>query len=559
LTGLTLLAIITIPIHFQKQAEGELKKLIYLIFLFFLISGCSGTLRLAKELSDSSVSNPDAMLASIRIPDPSETIVSAAAENLESSAPSLPAVTDFSSIDTWTWSTGTVLFFLRADPGDGESKPLLSQKTDPFLFEPIEPNKIVSTDKKRTSAPPKTAKASSKPSRHELPAPDPGVKKGEDSPSLENLREVNASEALSLTDLQEPGSRRQDFFAQPEGNPLLPALPVEFPVEPPFPGNLSSAVGSAVTIFPSLVNEKVKGFVSFFQGRAESFFSRSLARSLAYEEMMKRIFREKNLPEELFYLALIESGYNPTALSRAKASGIWQFVAQTAKRYGLRVDKWVDERRDPEKSTYAAAEYLKTLHGLFNSWDLAAAGYNAGEGKVMRAMKNTRSNDFWEISESRHLKLETKKYVPMFLAAVTIAKEPQKYGFTDIAYYSPLVYEKVKVPPSTSLALIAKAAETDLSEIRSLNPALIREKTPPNSPSFDIKVPMGKKEAFEKNFSLLSNIPSAGKKSQHNVCSGETLTRVAKKYRVSLQDLCTANGISPNSPIKPGSTLKIPH
>jgi membrane-bound lytic murein transglycosylase D len=174
-------------------------------------------------------------------------------------------------------------------------------------------------------------------------------------------------------------------------------------------------------------------------------------------------------------------------------------------------------------------------------------------------MKNARSNDFWEISESRHLKLETKKYVPMFLAAVTIAKEPQKYGFTDIAYHSPLVYEKVKVPPSTSLALIAKAAETDLSEIRSLNPALIREKTPPNSPSFDIKVPMGKKEAFERNFSLLSHSPHAGKKSQHNVCSGETLSRVAKKYRVSLEDLCAANGISPSTPIKPGSTLKIPH
>jgi LysM repeat protein len=496
------------------------------------------------------------MLASIRIPDPSESPVSAPAENLAFPALSLAAVIDLSSMESGPWSPGKVLFFLRADQADGENKPLLFQKTDPS---PIEPNKSISVENKRTSAPPKTAKASPKPSRHELPAPDQGIKRGEESPPLENILEVNTPEVLALTDLHEPGSRRQDFFAQPEGKPLLPAPPVGLPVEPPFSGTLSSAVGSAVTIFPSLVNEKVKGFVSFFQGRAESFFSRSLARSLAYEEMMKRIFREKNLPEELFYLALIESGYNPTALSRAKASGIWQFVAQTAKRYGLRVDKWVDERRDPEKSTYAAAEYLKTLHGLFNSWDLAAAGYNAGEGKVMRAMKNARSNDFWEISESRHLKLETKKYVPMFLAAVTIAKEPQKYGFTDIAYHSPLVYEKVKVPPSTSLALIAKAAETELSEIRSLNPALIREKTPPNSPAFDIKVPMGKKEAFEKNFSLLSNSPHAGKKSQHNVCSGETLSRVAKKYQVSLQDLCTINGISPNTPLKPGSTLKIPH
>ena len=144
-----------------------------------------------------------------------------------------------------------------------------------------------------------------------------------------------------------------------------------------------SALNPAVGLFPSLLNDKVQDFISFFQGRAESFFSRSLARSQAYEEMMKRIFREKNLPEELFYLALIESGYNPTALSRAKASGIWQFIGQTAKRFGLRVDKWVDERRDPEKSTLAAAEYLKTLHGMFNNWDLATASYNAGEAKVL--------------------------------------------------------------------------------------------------------------------------------------------------------------------------------
>jgi membrane-bound lytic murein transglycosylase D len=193
---------------------------------------------------------------------------------------------------------------------------------------------------------------------------------------------------------------------------------------------------------------------------------------------------------------------------------------------------------------------------MFNSWDLAAAGYNAGEGKVMKAMKIARSDDFWEISKYRFLKQETKKYVPMFLAAVTIAKEPQKYGFDNIEYHPPLVYEKVTVPPSTSFASIAKAAETDLSEIRSLNPALIREKTPPNSPSFDIKLPMGKKDVFERNFPRLSH-PS-GKNSQHRVCSGETLARVAKKYHVSLQDLCSANEISPQTTIKPGSILKIP-
>jgi membrane-bound lytic murein transglycosylase D len=272
--------------------------------------------------------------------------------------------------------------------------------------------------------------------------------------------------------------------------------------------------------------------------------------------MMKRIFREKNLPEELFYLALIESGYNPTALSRAKASGIWQFIAQTARRFGLRVDKWVDERRDPEKSTLAAAEYLKTLHEMFNCWDLATASYNAGEGKVLVAMKKAQSENFWEISKHRYLKQETKQYVPMFLAAMTIAKEPQKYGFSNIEYHPPLVYEKVAVPSSTCLALIAKAAETDLSEIRSLNPALLREKTPPNLAHFEINLPSGKKEVFEKNFPSL--LRSSQNQNGYRVRSGDTLSRLAKKFNVSLQELCGANRLTPQSLLQPGCILKIP-
>ena len=249
-------------------------------------------------------------------------------------------------------------------------------------------------------------------------------------------------------------------------------------------------------IFPSLSHEKVEESIGFFQTRADGFFSRALGRSQAYEEMMKKILREKNLPEELFYLALIESGFNPHAFSRAKASGIWQFVTKTAKRFGLKVDKWIDERRDPEKSTYAAAAYLKNLYGMFNNWDLAAASYNAGEGKVLRAMKSAKSQDFWEISQHRYLRKETKEYVPMFLAAVTIASEPQRYGFSNIDYHPPLLYEKVMVPPGTRLDLIARAAETDLSEIKALNPALKKEKAPPNCSQFEIKLPPGKKEIF---------------------------------------------------------------
>jgi membrane-bound lytic murein transglycosylase D len=273
--------------------------------------------------------------------------------------------------------------------------------------------------------------------------------------------------------------------------------------------------------------------------------------------MMKKIFREKNLPEELFYLALIESGYNPQATSRAKAGGIWQFLAKTAKRFGLKVDKWVDERRDPEKSTYAAAEYLKSLFAIFNCWDLATASYNAGEGKVLRAMKQAKSQDFWELSRHRYLKQETKRYVPMFLAAVIIAKEPEKYGFSNINYHPPLVYEKVAVPPETNLDWVAKMAETDPSELRALNPALRRGKTPPGTPHFEIKIPPGKKEIFEKNLLAYKQSPAAYNK-KHRVRSGETLGSIAKRYRIDSQVLCEMNALSPRSKIKPGMTLLLP-
>jgi hypothetical protein len=310
----------------------------------------------------------------------------------------------------------------------------------------------------------------------------------------------------------------------------------------------------AFSAFPLIFNEKVGDFINFFQNKADAFFSRGLARSHAYADMMKRILREKNVPEELFYLALIESGYNPKALSKARASGIWQFMAQTARRFGLTVNTWVDERRDPEKSTYAAAEYLKNLYDLFNCWDLAAAGYNAGEAKVMRAMKKANSQDFWEISRHRYLKRETKRYVPMFHAAVMIAKDPQKYGFSNLAYYPPLLYDKVTVPPGTSLAKIAKAAETDLPTIHELNPAITKGKTPPNTPHFEVRIPKGKREGFEKIFysAALSN----GK--FHKVKSGETLSLIAKKYKIDLEGLCQRNSLSPKSRIKPGMNLVLP-
>jgi LysM repeat protein len=530
--------------------EGNvLQNLIPLILLFFLASGCSSAHRQVLKPTESSLSWIEVRLSSLIIPDPPETPRLETDSAIEAVVIAQPrdAGSPFSKEeDIYRFETKglfDVFGEIESDPPSAAEKEfpvLITENSHPQNAGPQ------AAAKKRILSHPKSPKAGGSFAATAPPPTDQRTKKipenpqGESSspPPLPTPETAITSSALLVDgkDLDHPLSR--------ESFPDLPG------------SEKSTSLSSAANVFPSLLNDKVQEFISFFQGRAESFFSRSLARSQAYEEMMKKIFREKNLPEDLFYLALIESGYNPTALSRAKASGIWQFIAQTAKRFGLRVDKWVDERRDPEKSTLAAAEYLKTLHGLFNNWDLATASYNAGEGKLLAAMKKARSEDFWEISNHRYLKQETKKYVPMFLAAMTIAKEPQKYGFANIEYHPPLVYEKVAVPPSTSLALIAKAAESDLAEIRSLNPALLREKTPPNLPHFEVNLPSGKKEVFEKNFPSLSR--SAASKNAYRVRGGDTLSGVAKKFNVGVQELCETNALRPNSLLKAGSNLRIP-
>ena len=378
---------------------------------------------------------------------------------------------------------------------------------------------------------------------------------------------VEATAERFIEETWEDALRVATYNASTEGRILLREFmnPIEKDFSPVFnweeAGSQNTSRGNDLpgisATFPSLLNENVGEFIDFFQTRGDDFFQRALGRSQAYEEMMKKILREKNLPEELFYLDLIESGFNPNASSRARASGIWQFIRKTAKRFGLKVDKWVDERRDPEKSTYAAAEYLKSLYEMFNNWDLVAASYNAGEGKVLKAMKRAKSQDFWEISQHRYLKRETRKYVPMFLAAVIIASAPDKYGFSNIDYHPPLLYEKVMVPPATRLDLIAKAAETDLSEIQALNPSLRRAKTPPNCLQFEIKLPPGKREIFEKNF-LAFIEKTRFKKKMHRVRSRETLAPIAKTSRVNLRELSHFDGLSPQDPLNPGSSALLP-
>jgi len=308
---------------------------------------------------------------------------------------------------------------------------------------------------------------------------------------------------------------------------------------------------------PIVINARVEQFIECFQTTVRERFVIWLARSQKYIPLMKNLFKEHGLPEDLVYIAFIESGFDPYAYSRSRASGPWQFIYWTGKKYGLEVNWWVDERRDPEKSTLAAAKYLKDLYERFECWYLAAAGYNAGEYKIIKAMRRFRTEDFWKLAEYRYLKRETKNYVPQMIAAALIAKDPERYGFTDVEYEKPLRYEKVRVPGLTGLSLVAKACETSVEEIKNLNPELQRGVTPPNEDAYEIKIPLGKKDLFLKNFEGLQDLEKFQFKT-HLVKTGETLSGIARRYRVDLEPLLELNHIKKKSRISKGMILLIP-
>jgi membrane-bound lytic murein transglycosylase D len=222
---------------------------------------------------------------------------------------------------------------------------------------------------------------------------------------------------------------------------------------------------------PITINAQVERWIDYFQTRIPKRFQIWLSRSGRYDKMMRGILKEYGLPEDLFYLAMIESGFSCNAYSRAHASGPWQFIRGTGRRYGLKIDYWVDERRDPVKATHAAAQYLRDLYKEFGSWYLAAAGYNAGEAKIRRALKRYKADDFWDISHRRrrYLKRETKNYVPKMIAAALIAKEPGKYGFKQITYEESMSFDTVKVHGGTSLGVAAKLAGIKTQHLAALN------------------------------------------------------------------------------------------
>ena len=297
--------------------------------------------------------------------------------------------------------------------------------------------------------------------------------------------------------------------------------------------------------------------ISLFTERIKERFTLWLKRSGKYLELMKDILKAYNIPEDVAFLPLIESGFNPNAYSVARAVGPWQFIAATARRYGLKIDWWRDERKDPVKSTEAAANYLKDLYELFGSWNLAMAAYNAGEGKILRALNRSKSDDYWALLNTRYIRTETKEYVPRFIAAKLIATDPHTYGFIDQEYHPPLTYDEVIVDEPIDLETAAACAQTTLKTILELNPELRRWSTPPNVPVYTLRIPSGKKDKFEEN---LSGIPEEERFSisTYTVKKGDTLKKISRKTGFPVHVILELNDDKGLKSLKAGERIYLP-
>ncbi len=297
--------------------------------------------------------------------------------------------------------------------------------------------------------------------------------------------------------------------------------------------------------------------IELFSERLKDNFATWLSRSSQYLPIMRKILLENGLPEDLVFLPLIESGFNLYAYSRARAVGPWQFMKGTARMYDLEVNFWVDERRDPIKSTHAASRYLKDLYERFGSWDLAMAAYNAGEGKIARAIRRTRTDDFWHIYKTRYIKRETKYYVPKFLAAREIATKPEGYGFEELDYSPPLDFDVVTITTPADLNFIATAAETTVDQIKQLNPELRRWCIPRDVKEYTLRIPLGKKEKFLSAY--YSTPPNKRYRlDSYRVKKGDTPSKIAYKERIPLKVLYKLNNIKNPRRIRTGTILFLP-
>ncbi len=330
----------------------------------------------------------------------------------------------------------------------------------------------------------------------------------------------------------------------------------------------SVQVASPTWDLPNLDHPRVDYWVERFTTDKRDEFSGFLSRSGAYAPMISAKLTERGMPQDLLYLAMIESGFKPRAYSRAHASGLWQFIRGTGERYGLEVNNAVDERNDPEKATDAALAYLGDLHDRFGSWYLAAAGYNTGENRVGRIMRQVTGSERGEETDYyriwSRLPRETRDYVPLMVAAARISKDPARYGFGEVRIEEPLVYDAVTVEPASQLAAIARAADTTVDEIKRLNPHFKLNRTRNDMP-VQVRVPVGGGAMFAANWTRVredtrlasAEAPKKSETRSYRVRRGDNLTLIARRHGVSIAAIRRENGLRGDR-IRAGATLRIP-
>ena len=314
-----------------------------------------------------------------------------------------------------------------------------------------------------------------------------------------------------------------------------------------------------VSEFPVTFNEKVNFWIKYFTHKGKKTYMTWLSRSSQYKPYIIDILKEEGLPEELYYLAMIESGFNNRAYSRAKATGAWQFMKGTAKNYGLKVGYWVDERRNLEKATRAASKLLKDLYKRYDDWYLALAAYNAGPGKINRAIRRSKTKDFWKISEHRYLlRSETKNYVPKMLAAIIIGENPKYFGF-DVKINSDTDMVHLPLENPHKISEIAKFLQVSTRDIRNWNPELKKHITPPPSKGkpYRFKLPKNFVDDFSKIKTKLTKL-KIDDIHIHRIRAGESLYRIARKYGISLKKLRSFNPRLNPKRIRPGTKVAVP-
>lgn len=302
------------------------------------------------------------------------------------------------------------------------------------------------------------------------------------------------------------------------------------------------------------MNADVVKWIGFFTGNGRSTFERWMKRSGRYMELFRNVLQKEGMPPDLVHLVYVESGFNVNARSYAAAVGPWQFLASTSRLFGLHVNQWVDERKDPEKSTVAAARYLKHLFGIFGDWPLALAAYNAGEGRVLRAMKAQGTTNYWNL----RLPQQTEDYVPKFMAALAISRDPARYGFTEIEFDEPMAFDELAFKGAVDLRSIAKLAGCTVTELQALNPAFRGATARGANGVTTLRVPAGTGEALMGRIAEGEKLPAADLTVRHKVQRGETLAGIAKEYSVSARELARVNGISKAKPLKRGRVITIP-